>query len=367
MANIDGISFQRHRLEPKRMEAKAAEPDQPELIERSDQDLMLMMQDDLSAVLTQFRRQTGFDKKSQRISEQFERILEDDAEPKVAKVFALLRSLGTSPEALLAYARSLFPDDSDLVLVLRELLKKRGLEALHSEILEKALEQALMHADPQQCQAGINVGLKAKMYGARMEVSPKVLRAAYRDFLGSTENEVAQYEQWVEQFGLQKRSWVLAFFESALVFDIQAHDPSCAREEFGRLLHHTVKLKRVKSSESDFIDAFKGRDITTKAGLDEISLLSWWFDFVRRPFEFEASVSQAIGSSLLTFSMTDKAQLLQMLLASVRSIDEQLFFDPQSKQLMLDKILDWASDNYVREAQADHHKRFQNSSIAAKE
>ncbi|MEJ2794944.1 type III secretion system gatekeeper subunit SctW [Iodobacter sp. LRB] len=366
MAAIDGISFQRHKLEPRRTEVQV-EPEQAEGRERSDQELMLLIQDDLSAVLTQFRRQTGIDKKSQRISEQFERILEDDAEPKVAKVFALLRSQGMSPEVLLAYARSLFPDDSDLVLVLRELLKKRGLEALHSDILEQALEQALMQADPQRCQAGINVGLKAKLHGARMEVSPKALRTAYRDFLGCVENEVAQYEQWVEQFGAQKRGWVLAFLESALIFDIQAHDPSCAREEFGRLLHHTVKLKRVKSSESDFIGSFKGRDLATKAGLDEVSLLSLWFDFVRRPFEFEASVSQAIASSLLIFSIADKAQLLQMLLASVRSIDEQLFFAPESKQLILDKILDWASDHYVREAQVDHQKRFQNSLSAPKE
>ena len=259
MSVIDNTAGNMRRLNTSRInheiksEKSTTEPEQ-QVDERTTHDQAQLMADDLSALLAT-RRRTDLDKRSQKLSEQFERVLEEDSEPKVAKIIALVRAGNVSVEALLAYARSLFPDDSDLVLVLRELLKRKNLAELEELLLSDIMQRVLEQADPKHYKAGINVALKARMHGTKMVVSAKVLRETYREFLVSEQGEITQYEQWVEQYGAKKRTAVLEFIASALVYDMQAHDPSCSRDEFGTLLSNLVGLKKIKSSESNFINS----------------------------------------------------------------------------------------------------------------
>ncbi|MEX5487084.1 hypothetical protein IC611_22085 [Proteus mirabilis] len=50
---------------------------------------------------------------------------EDGADEKLDKVMLQFRKSGRSLQELLQYLRKMFPDPSDLVMVLRELLRKK--------------------------------------------------------------------------------------------------------------------------------------------------------------------------------------------------------------------------------------------------
>ncbi|WP_348225865.1 HrpJ domain-containing protein, partial [Salmonella enterica] len=73
------------------------------------------------------------------------RVLEDQALPKAKQILTLIRVHGGALEDFLRQARRLFPDPSDLVLVLRELRRRKDLE----EIVRKKREALLKHVEEQ--------------------------------------------------------------------------------------------------------------------------------------------------------------------------------------------------------------------------
>ncbi|HHC0854856.1 TPA: type III secretion system gatekeeper InvE, partial [Salmonella enterica] len=157
--------------------------------------------DEMSAALAQFRNRRDYEKKSSNLSNSFERVLEDEALPKAKQILKLISVHGGALEDFLRQARSLFPDPSDLVLVLRELLRRKDLE----EIVRKKLESLLKHVeeqtDPKTLKAGINCALKARLFGKTLSLKPGLLRASYRQFIQSESHEVEIYSDWIASYG----------------------------------------------------------------------------------------------------------------------------------------------------------------------
>ncbi|MFT8209946.1 MAG: HrpJ domain-containing protein [Symbiopectobacterium sp.] len=123
--------------------------------------------DEMSAAAGRFRQRREYEKKSRAMEESsFDRVLDDDTQPKVGNLIQALNGKeGAAITRLLQQARALFPDESDLVMVLRELLYRRNLDEIRRKRLKALLSQVEKEADPKRLKAGINVALKARLLG----------------------------------------------------------------------------------------------------------------------------------------------------------------------------------------------------------
>jgi|GEM_PF-3219107 len=328
---------------------------------------MINLADDLSAVAAQLRRRNDVEKRSPNSSDPFDRILEEDAEPKVEHLLFISYASEITPHELLLQARSMFPDDSDLILVLREIIKRRKVRNEPTDVLEEVMQQVWAETNEKHCKAGLNVGLKAQMFASKMAVTAWALRDTYREFLESGDGEISQYEQWVEQFGTVRRYLVAQFIETALLHDIQSHDPSCSRAEFGALLGHLVNFKKLLASDKAFMDVFfkeqrgdvrrkekqqdrQGRDQSkgSQRGSQEqegdqttpeIEALVCWFDCLQRPFKIQREIEKNQLAQLTESLGLAKPVLQQKLLRAIKLLDGDLFFDAEAKHILIEALL----------------------------
>jgi type III secretion system YopN/LcrE/InvE/MxiC family regulator len=300
---------------------------------------LLLLNDDMSAVMAQFRRRADAEKRAASATDPFERILEEESEPKVDKLTVIARSTEISKQDFLGFARSLFPDDSDIVMVLRELIKRRKAGAVSTVDFEELLEEVWEQSNPKLCQAGLNVGLKARLFSRKMDVSPKALRNSYREFLVNDDGELFQYEQWVDLYGANRRGMVTEFIETSLLHDIQSHDPSCSRPEFGALLGHVVILKKLKASDVGFLQVFYRANANLM--LLEPQLLKWWFDCLQRPFTIKKEIEKNFLNNLSSSIFMSAEDARQKLLMGIRQLDGDLFLDSEIKQILIESLLNF--------------------------
>lgn len=287
--------------------------------------------DEMAASLrSQFRRRGDFGDKFEGTSESFERVLSEDVIPKARQIQALVKLGGGTIERLLAQARKLFPDDSDLVLVLRELLRSKLVVDSARQRLEALLHQVLAQSAPKRLKAGINAALKAKMFGKALALRAGLLRDTYRMFLESDDSAVSSYEDWVTVYGYQHRGSVLEFVEAALLTDIDAQDPSCSREEFGQLLKKLGELKRLRSADALFIRRLLGDELVRRHNGSEPDWLVFLLGLLQFPDELEQLMHGIFGERLLSAGCNQHAQLLQLLRLTCLALPLELFCDDEA-------------------------------------
>ncbi|MEB0084898.1 type III secretion system gatekeeper subunit SctW [Glaciimonas sp. Gout2] len=141
------------------------------------------MADDMASVAAQFRNRRELEQKGNLLSESFERVLDDDVVPKAKKLIEVLSVKNSDIDILMERARALFLDDSDLYLVLKELLKRKELSQVQRTRLEALLAKMEEKADLKMLKAGINCALKARLFGAKLALKASFLRQTYRRFL----------------------------------------------------------------------------------------------------------------------------------------------------------------------------------------
>jgi type III secretion protein W len=332
---------------------------------------MINLADDLAAIAAQLRRRTDVEKRSPNSGDPFDRILEDDAEAKVEQFLYISYASEINPQELLLQARSMFPDDSDLILVLREIIKRRKVRNEPTDVLEQVMEQVWAETNEKHCKAGLNVGIKAQVFASKMAVTAWALRDTYREFLESGDGEISQYEQWVEQYGNVRRYLVAEFIETALLHDIQSHDPSCSRAEFGALLGHLVTFKKLLASDKAFMEVFlketqrgqvrrkeeqqesdhqgKGNQRGTDSEQEkqegdqqttpEMEALACWFDCLQRPFRIQREIEKNHLAQLTERLGLAKPVLQQKLLRAIKLLDGDLFFDIEAKHILIEALL----------------------------
>ena len=298
---------------------------------------MVGVADEMSLELEQFGRRRNNAERRTRGSNPFERILEDESEPKVDSLHLIARAPDISKHQFLAAARALFPDASDFILVLRELIRRKKIASADTLMFEELLAEVWEQSDKKMTQAGLNIGLKARLFSKKMRVSAKALRNTYREFLLSEDEQVFQYQQWIEKYGLGRRRQITQFIETSLLHDIQSHDPSCSREEFGYLLGQLVKVKKLNAADYAFLDVFLRRNINML--LLEDKLLDCWFDCLQRPFQVKKEIETNLLSNLTNTLMLPFDVLRQKLLMAIRQLDPDLFFEPEIRQLLIDALL----------------------------
>jgi len=138
---------------------------------------------------------------------------------------------------ILNFARNLFPNDSDLMLVLRELIHSRKLSESQKKKVKEAIVDLEKFGDMQKIQSGINVGnIATKFSGGHGEkhITPSDLRNAYLLFLEFDSVPVSYiYQGWIKQYGFRNRKRILSFMLSALIADTKANEPGVHFHEFG--------------------------------------------------------------------------------------------------------------------------------------
>lgn len=309
----------------------------------------VQISDEMSAALAQFRGRRLFELKSDALTDTFERVLEDDTLPKAQQVLKLARLTDKPVEWLLQMARSLFPDDSDLALVLRELLRRKKLEARTRQRLETLLQTVVAQASPKRMNAGINAALKARMFGASMAVHAALLRETYRDFLESDEGPVSCYQDWIALYGAAQRVNVLTFIEAALLTDISAQDPSCSCVEFGQLLARVNDLKRLRSADALFIGSLLNDALICRHNPHEPDWLVFLFGVLAYPDELDQLLLGVLGERVLLSAHRERSTLLQKLRRLSLQLPVPLFADDEAPQRLAWQFTQLADIAYAHE------------------
>lgn len=311
--------------------------------------------DEMSASLrSQFRRRGDLGTKLEGMSESFERVLEEDVIPKARHIQAIAGQGNRSIEWLLQQARSLFPDDSDLVMVLRELLRQKEMPQLARQRLEVLLQQVLEQAPPKRLKAGINSALKARLFAKALSLRAALMRDTYRSFLESESGAAQSYEDWITLYGYQHRSSVLDFIEAALLTDIEAQDPSCSREEFGQLLKKLGDLKRLRSADVLFIQRLLRNELIVRHNDQEPDWLVFLLGLLQYPDELQQMLAGVFGERLLLVEHRERGQLLQLLRLMCMALPVELFFDDQAMQRLAEQFTELADRVYAHETLGRH-------------
>lgn len=337
---------------------KAAE--QPSSQANADQDVdesgtaaaaqrFVQISDEMSAALAQFRGRRHFELKTESLTENFEKVLEGDTAAKAQKVFSLARVSDQSIGWLTQMARGLFPDDSDLALVLRELLRRKKLDALTRQRLEILLEAVVVQGSPKRMKAGINAALKARLFGAAIAVRAALLRETYRDFLESDEGPVNAYQDWIALYGASQRMTVLAFIEAALLTDISAQDPSCSRQEFGQLLARLSELKRLRSAEALFMERLLSDQLIRRHNDQETDWLVFLLGLLSYPDELDQLLLGALGESVLLSLHHERSALLQVVRGVSLQLPHELFGDEEAPQRLAQQFSHLAAISFAHE------------------
>ena len=306
--------------------------------------------DEMSAALTQFRNRRNFEAAVETSMGGFEKVLDDDAVPKAKHILALARLGERSVEWLLQLARGLFPDDSDLVLVLRQLLRQKQLPQATLQRLEKLLHAVQDQAPPKRLKAGINCALKARLFGKKLGLRPGLMRETYRAFLEADDGPVECYEDWIALYGYPHRATVLSFIEAALLTDIDALDPSCSRSEFGELLGKLAQLKRLRSADEAFIKQLLGNALIRRHERQESDLVLFLLGLLRYPDELDQLLHDTFGETVLLASHAERSLVVQVMRAACLSLPVELFPDPQAPQRLAEHFTHMADIAFAHEA-----------------
>lgn len=310
---------------------------------------LVQISDEMSAALAQFRARRHMELKSDSLTDNFERVLDDDTLPKVQRVLGLARLADKPVTWLLQQLRGLFPDDSDLALVLRELLRRKRLDGGSRRRLERAMQAVLAEASPKRMNAGINAALKARMFGASMAVRAGLLRETYRDFLESDDGPVNCYQDWIALYGPLKRMSVLMFIEDALLTDISAQDPSCSRAEFGRLLARLADLKGLRSADDLFVSSLLRDELICRHNSEETDWLVFLMGLLTYPDELDQLLLGALGERLLLNPHKERSAVLQTVRRFSLQLPLPLFVDEEAPQRVAQQFTRLADIAYAHE------------------
>ncbi|KVU23508.1 type III secretion system regulator InvE [Burkholderia ubonensis] len=305
--------------------------------------------DEMAAALAQFHNRRDYDKKRGHLADSFERVLDEEAQPKAQQIVQVAKAHGISLAELLRHARALFSDDSDLVLVLRELLRRRQMEDVTRKRLQALLKQIEDQAEPKLLKAGINCALKARLFGKALQLSPGLLRASYRQFLQSEAREVDVYADWIGSYGYQRRATVLDFIEGALLTDIDSQDASCSRLEFGYLLGRLGQLKLLRSSDAVFVGGLLANEKVCEFNCNEADWLLFMLSVLQSPQELDTLLADVAGRSALLSRHSEHSILLQALYRACKALSPTLFVDARWQDALLEELRHMANIAYGHE------------------
>lgn len=337
-ARREKLSNEKHAAsDPQNVQAGSESQDMEDLSPAARLQRFAQSLDEMSAGAAQFRNRKASEKKADGAAESsFERVLDEDVQPKVSKLLQALKGGdGAGIDNLLRQAYALFPDESDLVLVLREMLRRRNLDEITRKRLKTMLSHVEKHAEPKRLKAGINVALKARLLGKALKMSPALLRESYRGFLVSDESESEVYQTWISAYGVAKRSIVVDFMEDALLSDIDATDPSCSNVEFYALQSRIGQIKRIRSSDILFVEGLLANAQVREVDEKEETWLLLLFGLIEPVDDLGELLKQSVGDYFRLSARKLRATLLQIIYWHCKKLPQEIFFSRESRESLL--------------------------------
>lgn len=313
--------------------------------------------DEASAAVNRYRqlRNRGSDEGAAAVLQ--DASASDDEEEHVSRIDKIFKILDTdsrsSARALLQQMRRLFPDPSDLVMVLRQMLQNSHLSRTRRKRLEETLELAEKEADEKQLKAGINVALKAKMFGKKLALSPAIIRQAYRDFLESDADELMLYQSWVALFGAAKRGLIVDFMEAALTADMEASEPSCKSDEFRALLGKLVQLKHIRSADNQFMRRFLSGSAVKQLQHSEERWLFFLFTIMRTPDLLRLAFLDAAGDTFSALTPRQQSETLSWLRSCLAMFAHACYHSAEHRSLLIDRLSELSTSYYQTEIHSE--------------
>ncbi|EFN1898679.1 YopN/LcrE/InvE/MxiC type III secretion system gatekeeper [Escherichia coli] len=287
----------------------------------------LQATDEMSAALTQFMKKKIYEEQLANFLDGEEYVLEDQPIEKTDKVMEALKAATTHDYEVYSFAKKLFPDESDLVVVLRAILRKKQISEnvrLNAEALLKKVNQ---ETTKKFINSGINSALKAKLFGQALSLNPKLLRASYRQFLMAEDDAVDTYVEWIGSYGYQNRMLVTKFIKETLFSDINALDASCSSLEFGMFLNKLSQLLSLQSAEALFLKTLMNNPIINKF----ISAEDYGIFFLISLIKFPETAEELLKNALVTLpadaNYKDKTLLLKAIYSGCTNLPFSLFIN----------------------------------------
>ncbi|HEB1786659.1 TPA: YopN/LcrE/InvE/MxiC type III secretion system gatekeeper [Escherichia albertii] len=283
--------------------------------------------DEMSAALTQFMKKKVHEEQLAHFLDGEEYILEDHAVEKTDKVMEALKTAATHEHELYAFAKKLFPDESDLVIVLRGILRKKQISERARLNAEALLKKVNEETTKKFINSGINSALKAKLFGKTLSLNPKLLRTSYRQFLMAEEDAIDTYVEWIGSYGYQNRSMVTKFIKESLFSDINALDASCSSLEFGLFLNKLAKLLSLQSAENLFLKTIMNNALVQKAIAAEDYWIFFLISLIKFPETAEELMQNALAALPIDTRFKERTSLLKTIYSGCNNLPFSLFIN----------------------------------------
>lgn len=265
-------------------------------------------------------------------------MLEDKADEKLGNIVRNISRLNNLAN-FLNFARSLFPNDSDLMLALRELLLSRQLSELQKKKIKEAIQDLEKFSDTKKMNSGINVGALAKRFSGgsgNRTVSAKELRSSYLRFLELDLPASFIYQDWIDEFGCHNRTRLLSFTLAALVADMKASVPGIHFEEFGSLGARLSDARMLHTLDAALIDSFNSLPFYDKlAGengpLTADEIINLFMVGLLDHANFEKKLSEFSRNYMSELLIKQRATTVQALRNVYNVTPEFLYADPRCR------------------------------------
>ncbi|ELD0488029.1 invasion protein [Escherichia coli] len=181
-------------------------------------------------------------------------ILEDEVDEKMEILIKYVSNLKGDKGHIISYARRFFPNDIDLILVLREMLLSKRILIWQKKKIEEAIIELEHFSDCNKVRSGINIGKVAKKFEkGTHSLSAMELRESYLQFLEFDLPVSVIYQYWIDNYGVENRYRLLAFTMNALIADIKSNEPGIHCAEFGPLATNILNVRILQTLDEKLI------------------------------------------------------------------------------------------------------------------
>lgn len=313
--------------------------------------------DEFSAFISRVSRRRDLERRNDfsTSAESYEQ-LDEDATAKIEKLWRVMRTENTQRGALLLHeARSLFPDESNRVVALRAMLKHRNISEIERELIEQALATEESESDSKRLKSGINVALKARLFGKQLNLSPGMIRESYRNFIESDDNERKIYMKWVMIFGSSRLRMLINFMESALLADMNASDPGCSDIEFGNLSGRLAQIKLIRSVNLLFIHRARKDHFFNAYDFTEDDWNLFLLPILQEPELLSEQLAQLGKAVFCRLTPREKVSFIQKIFNFIRDFPSLIFDSSDQKELLHQEFISLIDSGFAIE-QAGNRK-----------
>ena len=309
----------------------------------------LEFSDNMSMAATQFGRFRDIGRKRSESSENVDRILDEDVDVKLDKIFEVLSSNKTNKQQLNQLLRSLFNDPSDLLLILLELLRSKKVKKTQRELLEELVDELKKSDNKGLIRAGINVALKARVFSKSILKDPRALRSLYREFIMFEGPVVYIYDDWTKQYNEEQREQLLDFMLQALVCDMQSLAPSAINSaECGPLLEKVGQIRVLYSVEESFITKLMALLISRIKSPIKKDFLHIFVTGIMRPEDIKKELNKLM-EVYTGLTLNIKASLIQTFIYAFSALPVDIFLSQEMRDELLESLRDIMTDIYDQE------------------